>query len=160
MQHLIKEISDFLNIEFLNIIEDSESREYYGLDCSINNNHIKFRKAKLTPIKNGQFVTFWKRNSNMETEPYDFLDLFDFYLIYVQKESKRGIFVFPKDILKQKKVISNNNNEGKRGFRVYPNWDKAESAQAKKTQLWQSEYFFNFEEATNLNFNDFLKNNL
>jgi len=31
--------------------------------------------------------------------------------------------------------------EGKRGFRVYPNWVKPENKQAEKTQNWQQDYF-------------------
>ena len=48
---------------------------------------------------------------------------------------------FLKFVLLEHKIISNHTQEGKRGLRVYPNWDTATNKQAQKTQAWQSNYF-------------------
>ncbi len=43
------------------IVQDNESQEYGASTFEMNNKIIKFRVAKITPTKVGQFVTFWKR---------------------------------------------------------------------------------------------------
>jgi hypothetical protein len=43
--------------------------------------------------------------------------------------------------LQEKGILSDDNKEGKRGFRVYPPWDIAINKQAKQTQEWQLKYF-------------------
>ena len=49
---------------------------------------------------------------------------------------------FPKKILYEQGILSDKNNEGKRGFRVYPPWDEiTTNNQAKDTQTWQLKYF-------------------
>ncbi len=50
--------------------------------------------------------------------------------------------MFPKAVLLEKGIISNNNISGKRGIRVYPPWDIPTSKQAEKSQLWQTKYFY------------------
>ncbi len=52
-----------------------------------------------------------------------------------------GQFIFPKSILLVKGILSDGEKDGKRGFRVYPPWDKAVNKQAKQTQQWQLQYF-------------------
>lgn len=47
-------ISDFEN--------EPESKEYDACRFKLNGLNIISRKAKITPKKIGQFVTFWKRN--------------------------------------------------------------------------------------------------
>jgi len=64
---------------------------------------------------------------------------------------KSGQFVFPKSELINKGIITTKKKGGKRGFRIYPEWDIATSKQAKKTQKWQLKYFFKLEENTNFN---------
>ena len=41
-----------------------------------------------------------------------------------------------------KPMIEGMKKEGKRGFRVYPNWDTVGSKQAEATQKWQLNYFY------------------
>ena len=123
-------------------IED-ESKDYAACRFEINNLAIVSRKAKITPKKVGQFVTFWKRNNvNGIIEPLNELDSIDVYVVNVEKENQRGQFVFPKEVLIQKRILSTTEREGKRGFRVYPKWDVPSSSQAQKTQKWQLNYFF------------------
>lgn len=102
---------------------------------------IKYRKAKITPKKTGQFVALWQRNILGKTEPYGFYNDFDFYIIETEYENNLGCFVFPKTILAEKQILSVNEKEGKRGFRVYTTWDLPENKQAVNTKSWQIFYF-------------------
>jgi len=130
-----------LGLKLSNIEEDTESKDYSGCGFTLCDLKIKFRTAKITPTKTGQFVTIWKRNEKGETTPFDSEDVFDFYLISASKDDDKGIFIFPKKILINKGIVSNGKKVGKRGIRVYPSWDLTESKQAKATQKWQIEYF-------------------
>lgn len=111
-----------------------EGTSYAASQFILNNNKIIYRNSKITPKKNGQFVTFWKRNSLGVTIPYNDADAIDFFIITSKTEIHLGLFIFPKSVLVKKGVISTNKNNGKRGFRVYPVWDKPIINQAKKTQ--------------------------
>ena len=139
------------NFNISNIIIDKESKEYDGCEFMLDYKRIIFRSSKITPKKVGQFVTFWKRNEKGITEPFSEKDNFDYYVINVQSENKTGQFVFPKSVLIEKGVISTSTKDGKRGFRVYPIWDKTISKQAIKTQNWQLNYFFEVNEDLDFN---------
>jgi hypothetical protein len=102
---------------------------------------VIFRKAKITSKKIGQFVSVWRRNELGVTQPHELTDDFEFYIIKCQSNNKIGQFVFPKIELAKRGIVTTSEKEGKRGFRVYPPWDKAESQQAIKTQAWQLNYF-------------------
>ncbi|SHG05805.1 MepB family protein [Chryseobacterium sp. OV279] len=130
-----------LGLRLSNIEQDTESKDYSGCGFTLNDLKIKFRTAKITPTKTGQFVTIWKRNEKGETTPFDSGDVFDFYLISAFKDHNKGLFIFPKEILIEKQILSHEKKIGKRGIRVYPSWDLTESRQAKATQKWQTEYF-------------------
>ena len=140
------------NFKVSNVIIDKESQEYDGCKFLLDERKIIFRTAKITPKKVGQFVTFWKRNQNGITEPFSENDTIDFYVINVESENKTGQFVFPKSVLIEKGIISTSKKDGKRGFRVYPSWDKTISKQAIKTQNWQLKYFFEVNEKTDFGF--------
>ena len=71
-----------------NIEKDAECEEYLGFNFNINHLSVKFRKAKITPKKVGQFVTLWKRNTAKQTEPFDENDVFDYYIIAAEDDSK------------------------------------------------------------------------
>jgi len=130
-----------LGLKLLNMEEDRESSEYSGCSFMLDRLNIKFRTSKITPTKTGQFVTIWKRDENGETAPFDSVDPYDFYLISGSRDNNRGIFIFPKEILLQKGILSHGGKMGKRGIRVYPSWDPTESKQAMATQKWQTAYF-------------------
>ncbi len=119
-----------------------ESRAYYACQFELNGRKVFSRNAKQTPKKIGQFVTFWKRDEDKPIEPFEETDQFDFLIVNVRNQQQLGQFVFPKSILLNKGIISTAKKEGKRAFRVYPNWDMPTSQQAKKTQEWQLPYFF------------------
>ncbi|WP_261808054.1 MepB family protein [Paenibacillus sp. N3.4] len=102
---------------------------------------IRFRVARITPTKLGQFVTLWERIGNGPIQPYDVSDPVDFFVISARKGSAFGQFVFPKAVLCDQDIVSNKGKGGKRAIRVYPPWDNPTSRQAQKTQKWQLEYF-------------------
>ncbi|WP_046757017.1 MepB family protein [Kordia jejudonensis] len=137
-----KRVYDVCGFDFLNFHESEESKEYEACTFQLDTFQIISRTAKITPKKVGQFVTIWKRNSAGITMPFQETDAFDFIIINVQKDENFGQFVFPKSVLIQKRIVSTKTNDGKRGIRVYPVWDKPTSTQAMKTQMWQLQYFF------------------
>lgn len=129
-----------------NLVKAPESKEYAASRFKLNDKTIIYRESKITPKKVGQFVTCWKRNTEGVTTPFDETDLIDFYLIYALSENQSGLFVLPKTVLIQKGILSTILKDGKRGFRVYPSWDKPLSKQARKTQVWQAKYFVDLNE--------------
>lgn len=128
-------------IELNNLETELESQEYFAHNFELNNQNVKFRLAKITPTKIGQFVTIWKRNENGITEPHNILDKFEYYIIGTREEDKFGLFIFNKQVLTENKILTNKNVEGKRGIRVYPAWSLTTNKQAQKTQNWQTKYF-------------------
>ena len=136
-----KSIFQVCGIEFGNVKTELESQEYFAQTFDLNKQKVKFRIARITPTKTGQFVTIWKRNENGITEPHNVEDEFEFYIIATRQEEKFGIFIFNKTILSENKILTNKNREGKRGIRVYPNWNITENKQAQKTQSWQTKCF-------------------
>ena len=121
---------------------ESESLDYSAVTFNLNNYSVKFRVAKTTPTKIGQFVTFWKRNKiSGIIAPFDESDKIDFFIVNTRSGSHFGQFIFPKAALLKHGVLSKNNKGGKRAIRVYPSWDITTSKQAMATQRWQLEFF-------------------
>ncbi|WP_126243294.1 MepB family protein [Chitinophaga rhizosphaerae] len=129
------------------LLQDAESEDYDGLDLLCNGSvRIKYRQAKLTPKKAGNFVALWKRSASGGTAPFTLSDPFDFYMIAVHGGSRSGFFMFPRQALAGNGVLTNGPKEGKRGFRLYPGWVEAPNRQALNTQQWQSGYFVDLDE--------------
>ena len=118
------------NLKFTEAQPESESEEYGAHTFELENFIIKFRVAKITPKKIGQFVTCWKRNKLGPIQPFDLEDSFDFLVVTVRFGENFGQFVFPKAVLSQKGIIAKSGKGGKRAMRVYPPWDQATSKQA------------------------------
>lgn len=130
---------------------ETESAEYSGVTFKLNDFTVKFRVAKITPTKIGQFVTFWKRNKDHDPiAPFDESDEIDFFIVSTRSGNKFGQFIFPKSALIKHGVISKNHKGGKRAIRVYPAWDKTTSKQAMSTQKWQLEFFMEIPENKNV----------
>lgn len=129
------------NLTMQNVHNESESQEYNACEFTLNQNRVKFRIAKITPTKVGQFVTIWKRIGNGPIMPFDMADSVDFFIISVRSGNHLGQFIFPKSVLHQKGYISKDSKGGKRAIRVYPPWDEVDSPIACKTQEWQLNYF-------------------
>lgn len=120
---------------------EPQNAEYGAYVFTLNTLFIRFRVAKITPTKVGQFVTLWERSEEGPIQPYDISDPADFFVISTRKDNNFGQFIFPKTVLCDKNVVSNKGKGGKRAMRVYPPWDKPTSRQAQKTQEWQLAYF-------------------
>jgi hypothetical protein len=118
-----------------------ESAEYGAAFFVLNGRAVRFRVAKITPTKNGQFVTLWKRIGGGEIQPFDDTDPDQLFVVAVRQGGHAGQFVFPKAALCRHGVVAVNGKGGKRAMRVYPPWDRPASRQAEKTQQWQAAYF-------------------
>ncbi len=140
------EIYDTFGYSCHEIKINDESQEYEACEFKLNKSNIKFRTAKITPTKTGQFVTLWKRDEEGVTQPFAASDSIDFVVIVTEADKNFGHFVFPKRVLIDKGILSSPDKPGKRGFRVYSPWDSTSSKQAKSTQQWQLRYFLNMNE--------------
>lgn len=132
---------------------EAESSEYGACRLSIDGHVIVFRIAKVTPTKIGQFVTIWKRPKlGGDIIPIDNNDGVDLVVVSVCDGTHRGQFVFDKEVLVTKGIMSRNGKGGKRAIRVYPPWSKPIAKLAISTQNWQLPYFFSIsrERTTNL----------
>jgi len=130
-----------IGLTYSKLAPEAESLQYGACTFEINNKTIKFRVAKITPTKIGQFITFWKRIGDGPIMPYDINDPFDMLIVSVRNAKHLGQFIFPKAALWQKGLLSKDAIGGKRAMRVYPPWDITDSPQAQKTQAWQLLYF-------------------
>lgn len=137
----LQKILDHNTYKITRVSVEPESKEYSACSFTVNDKKAHFRSGKITPTKVGIFVTFWKRNQKNITAPYDASDDFDFLIVSASSQDNFGIFIFPKKVLLEQKMISKNHIGGKRGFRLYPIWDKADNPQAIKSQKWQTNYF-------------------
>ncbi len=130
-------------------VMSSHSSSYFASVFDVSGKgRIEFRIGRLTPKKHGHFVAFWKRSDGGSTIPFDTADNFDFFMICLSLDiledviDSRGYFFIPKKALVEHGVISADGVGGKRGFRLYAPWIVVNSAQARATQLWQKNYFF------------------
>lgn len=133
---------------------EPESQDYGACQFRLGGQKIVFRIAKTTPKKVGQFVVLWKRAASGGIEPFDIKDDVDFFVVAVHTPTHTGQFVFPKEILYEKGILQGKASDGKRAIRVYSAWDITTSGQAKNTQAWQADYFFELtedQEENNLN---------
>ena len=124
----------YFNKALKDIVYEKENKEYNSIKFNLDDLLLKYREAKITPTKLGMFVTFYKRDKENITIPYDVSDNVDFLVIGIKDNKNLGCFIFSKKVLLEKYIISKNNLGGKRGFRVYPPWEKVTSVQALKTQ--------------------------
>lgn len=128
-------------------IAEGESADYAAYTFKISTLSVIYRESKITPTKTGQFVTLWKRTKNGPIQPFGMSDEIDIFIIASRKDNRLGLFIFPKAILHNMGVLSDNSNDGKRAIRVYPPWDITMSKQAQKTQHWQLTYFLEISDA-------------
>lgn len=143
IKYIIEEIYGKAGVEVKNYTVLPEGKAYEACTFELNGHKIIHRTSNITPTKIGQFVAIWKRNEKGITAPYDMSDDFDFMIISCRNEDKLGQFIFSKEVLLKQNILSNNKLGGKRGIRVYPDWDVPDNNQAKKTQTWQTDYFVN-----------------
>lgn len=78
-------------------------------------------------------MTLWKREGKGPILPHDIEDPIDLFVIGVRSSNNFGQFVFPKAILRERGIVSQETRGGKRAMRIYAPWDFPVSLQAKKT---------------------------
>jgi hypothetical protein len=149
----LKEMIRINSLAIEQAVPEPESVEYGACRFVLDGKNIVFRVAKITPKKVGQFVTVWKR-PDKTTMPFESTDSIDFIIIYVADEEKRGQFIFDKEMLIKKGIISNDDKIGKMGIRVYPPWSSPESKQGLSTQKWQLNYFYAIDDIGTLKFSN------
>jgi hypothetical protein len=120
---------------------EAESAEYGAARFMLDGRAVRFRVARITPTKTGQFVTLWKRIDGGGIQPFDAADIDQLFVVTVRKGEDFGHFVFPKAALRRHDVIAQDGRGGKRAMRVYPPWDRPASRQAERSQQWQATYF-------------------
>ena len=139
---LQKNVFDACGTKISQLKAEVESAEYCAMGFRLNQFLAQYRSAKITPTKLGQFVTLWKRDSPKQPiRPYHVDDQLDLAIIATRQDEKLGYFIFPVAVMSEQGIVGNNKNPGKRGFRLYPAWDKPVSKQAVKSQKWQLQYF-------------------
>lgn len=116
----------------------------------INETSIRVRAAKITPKKVGQFVAFWQKDEKGINQPYALSEALELLVIYATRDENQGLFVFPRELLATKKILTVGASKGKMAMRVYPPWDQASNAQGKKTQAWQVPYFIDLSEPSQI----------
>ncbi|MCT4357744.1 MepB family protein [Streptomyces sp. Je 1-79] len=126
-------------------LPEAESAEYAAHTFTLDGLSVRFRAARTTPTKVGQFVTVWKRSPGGPIQPFDVTDRVDLFVISSRDEHHFGQFVFPAEALRRRGVVSADGSGGKRAFRVYPPWVTTTSRQAGSSQAWQREYFLHLD---------------
>ncbi|HEL3811091.1 TPA: MepB family protein [Stenotrophomonas maltophilia] len=124
------------------IVAEAESAEYGACRFALEGHSIVFRVAKITPTKTGQFVTLWKRPApGSDIAPLDAADAVHFVVIAVFDGTQRGQFIFSRDLLIERGVMSRDGEGGKRALRVYPPWSTPTAKDAIRTRQWQLRCF-------------------
>jgi len=129
--------------------EEVQNSEYGAGVFQLNEKLVRFRVAKITPNKTGQFVVFWEKDKNGKNQAFSYEKAPDLLVINTFTEHKFGQFVFPKEILIKQNILKTTDTKGKMAMRVYPGWEKPISKQAIKTQKWQLDYFIEIDDTNN-----------
>ena len=143
---LMEDLVRNLNINFEIYANEKWNKEYEALDLGINHIKCKSRLAKKTNKKQGYFVTLWTKDSMSVNQPFEYANFPEKLIVNVIDKDKLGQFIFPKDELLKREILSNHFKKGKMAFRVYPSWVTHLNSTALKTQAWQSKYFIDLTE--------------
>ncbi|MDM5234135.1 MepB family protein [Lysinibacillus pakistanensis] len=141
-----------------NIREESQNSDYGAGVFQLNSKSVRFRVAKITPNKVGQFVSFWEKDEANKNQAFSYDNATDLLVINTfNNTGDFGQFVFPKEVLLKQNILKTANTKGKMAIRVYPSWDTPTSKQAIATKKWQSPYFVKMEATTRLSIHELLK---
>lgn len=83
----------------------------------------------------------WKKDRQNRNQAYTIEESPDFLVITIIDGEKQGLFLFPKPVLVQQKILRTTYLKGKMAARFYPPWETELNKTAEKTQKWQQEYF-------------------
>lgn len=130
------------NMVLTAICEEPQNAAYGAGTFQIASKTVRFRVAKQTPKKTGQFVAFWEKDCHNKNQAFAYEEAPDLLVITTFKnEHHYGQFIFPKAVLLKQNILRTDSNLGKMAMRVYPSWDHPTSKQAITTQNWQLPYF-------------------
>lgn len=141
LEYLTKILDKISCSSLENIQIEEQNKEYEGITFSIGKQTFRSRKAKKTPKKSGYFVVFWEKDEDNRNQAYTSLTAPDKLVITVFDQEKIGQFIFPKEILVKKHILSHEEVMGKMALRVYPDWAQDLNSTAAATQKWQSPFF-------------------
>ena len=102
---------------------------------------VRSRLAKKTATKPGYFVSFWEKDKDNKNQAYPYEASPNMIAINIIDGQNEGIFLFPKEVLLQKKILRSDGQNGKMGIRVYPPFCPYLNKTAQKTQAWQQNYY-------------------
>ena len=123
--------------------EENQNSDYGAGIFQLNTKSVRFRVAKITPTKIGQFVAFWEKDLDNKNQAFSYGNAPDLLVIntFTNDDRYYGQFVFPKEVLVKQNILKTDTVKGKMAIRVYPSWDTPTSKQAIATQKWQLPYF-------------------
>lgn len=125
------------------ICEEVQNAAYGAGRFCFGETSIRFRVAKATPTKLGQFVVIWEKDQQGKNQSFSEETAMDLLVVNTFTDLNRfSQFVFPKEVLKQHKILQTGTIKGKMAIRVYLIWDKLTSEQAIATQKRQLYYFY------------------
>lgn len=120
---------------------DPYNQEYEGFDFTVLDLKYRSRLARKTPKKAGYFLAIWEKDVENRNIPFFDATFPDFLMVNILDGERKGLFIFPKAILRQQGILSSNAKQGKMAFRVYTPWDKDLNVSATKTAKWQLPFF-------------------
>ena len=135
----LKETKSAFSLKDLNI--ETWNQDYEAINFIFNNITFKSRLAKRTPKKHGYFVAIWHKNNQGSNVPFTYDEIADKLVVNIIDGVQKGQFIFQKEILMHKGIISSENKKGKMAFRVYPSWENNLNKTAQLSQKWQLDYF-------------------
>ncbi|OPA74183.1 mep operon protein MepB [Paenibacillus selenitireducens] len=141
------------------IREEPQNSDYGAGIFQLNSKSVRFRVAKITPTKMGQFVAFWEKDLDHKNQAFSYENATDLLVIHTFTNNTHdfGQFVFPKEVLVQQNILKTATAKGKMAIRVYPSWDTPTSKQAIATQKWQLPYFVHVNNKNSLQMQELLK---
>lgn len=102
------------NLTIKNIQEETQNSDYGAGIFQLNSKSIRFRVAKITPTKIGQFVSFWEKDEANKNQAFTYDNSTDLLVINTFNDNGDfGQFVFPKEILLQQNILRTSSTKGK-----------------------------------------------
>lgn len=138
--------------------EEAQNSDYGAGIFQLNSKSIRFRVAKITPTKIGQFVAFWEKDGDNKNQAFSYEKATDLLVINTfTRNNNFGQFVFPKEVLLKQNILKTATTKGKMAIRVYPRWENPTSKLAIETQKWQLEYFVGMNNTNSLPIQELLR---
>lgn len=139
------------NLKVNNIQEENQNEKYGAGIFRINSKTVRFRVARITPKKKGQFIACWEKGGDNKNQAYSYENATELLVINTfGNHNNFGQFIFPKEILLKYNILKTDTSKGKMAIRVYPSWDILTSKQAIATQRWQLPYFINLNHSSSV----------